>query len=1181
MCGPPCAVPIRTGGSPPSVPTGWSEFLLPDENYLGVVEELPSEGGFSLETHGSDDGCRAQAAGRRLGARTGFDTESAVEGCAYPVASVRRMEEGTAGSGQGPTAAQRRVIEHREGAMLVTGPAGSGRSEALARRLAHLAAGGTAADRVLVVTRSRAAARRMGSRAADLIAGPYEELWISTYEVVAERLLRQYALEAGLDPFFATVRLADRLAMLLDRLDDLSLRRHEIRGNPAGLLAGLLRRVDALKAEGVAPGRLRDWAEQSEREAKGAGERERAKREREFADFYASHDRVLRECGSLDGADLVVELGRLLGERADVRSAMAERFRFVMVDELEDAGSAHRALLEALAAEHGNLVCACDAHQSIRRPPIAARDPGAAFLESHPNAKHVVLDRPLRFGGAIDHAAQAVTSIAATEPVRSHDEVAERGGEAGAGVVPDPGDSAGVAGSSPVRFWRCMGERAEAQSAAREIEHLLAAGEVQPEEVCVIVGSGWREARLVAAALEERAIPFRFAGEAALFQRPEVRDVLAWLRMLADPTDSAAAVRALTRPPIELRSIDLARCTAIARRRKLDMVSAIEAALESPQLPPEARDRIQAFLKLHGAASRALEEIRADVFVRRLIERIGIRRQRLFVATPEAAERLQSLSRLSELAAAWTRREPRGSVRDFVRHLTAVADAGELETDDAVTPPPGAVVLAEPEQVKGLEFDRVYLLGLDRGAIASRGIDAGRVPAKLLPASAEDRAEDPGLIARARLAYVAMTRARGALVLSWPKTAGEGPITPSAFYEAAREALGAEEEIHEQELFGPAEGLHSTYRMLRDEVLESSWRAGSALSEMRLDTAEDVTQAVARYLELIKLAALVQRPGSEPAAESLAALNELLGRAASAEQRAALGASALDDYVIGEERDLAARRDLVAARREPSLEQFIPRRGDGLALSASDIDLYRTCPLKYKFARVFAIPQEPTINQRFGILIHQVLDRFHTEALHADNHPPPDGMPHEGRRFQGSLDRLLALFEAGWRRTGFGSSDDELQYRDRAVAALARYHERHLRSEATPVWLERSFAFSIGPHRLRGRVDRVDRLPDGGYELIDYKTGERRVTSDEDVQLALYRLGAREAWEVDARVGSYWYVLEDERVEVPPAPDDAERVERTVLQVGTGIEGQDFEPRPSYEICSWCDYRLICPASEA
>ena len=87
----------------------------------------------------------------------------------------------------------------------------------------------------------------------------------------------------------------------------------------------------------------------------------------------------------------------------------------------------------------------------------------------------------------------------------------------------------------------------------------------------------------------------------------------------------------------------------------------------------------------------------------------------------------------------------------------------------------------------------------------------------------------------------------------------------------------AEEEVHAEEVFGPAEGLHSTYRMIRDEVLEASWRAGSALSEMRLDTADDVNRAVARYLELIKLAALLQQPGQEAAREALAAVNELLG----------------------------------------------------------------------------------------------------------------------------------------------------------------------------------------------------------------------------------------------------------------------------------------------------------------
>src|SRR6478672_6706328 len=148
-----------------------------------------------------------------------------------------------------------------------------------------------------------------------------------------------------------------------------------------------------------------------------------------------------------------------------------------------------------------------------------------------------------------------------------------------------------------------------------------------------------------------------------------VRDAIAWLRVLADPGDSAAAARALTRPPVELRSADLARLTTIARRRKLDMVSACEAALESPQITPEARERIQAFLKLYGEASAALEERRADVFVRRLI---------------------------------------------------AVAEAGVEPAGGEEPPSPGAVVGLDRAAAKSREFERVFVLGLEDGSNAER-----------------------------------------------------------------------------------------------------------------------------------------------------------------------------------------------------------------------------------------------------------------------------------------------------------------------------------------------------------------------------------------------------------------------------------------------------------------------------
>jgi len=366
--------------------------------------------------------------------------------------------------------------------------------------------------------------------------------------------------------------------------------------------------------------------------------------------------------------------------------------------------------------------------------------------------------------------------------------------------------------------------------------------------------------------------------------------------------------------------------------------------------------------------------------------------------------------------------------------------------------------------------------------------------------------------------------------------------------------------------------------MIQDEVLEEAWRAGGKLREPRLDTYVDVTRAVARFLELVKLAGLIQGSTEEPVADSLAAINDLLEHAISAEQRSALRDSGLDAYLLDEEGAAKRRRELIAQRDEPSLEAFLPRRGEGLALSATDIELYRTCPLKYKFARVFGIPQETTINQRFGIVIHQVLERFHGSPS-LPGVDPAAGSSEDA----GSLERLMALFAAAWRRSGFGESDDELQFREKAIEALHRYHAREVASGSHPRWVERKFDFRIGPHHLRGRVDRVDQLPSGGYELIDYKTGDPKPPREleSDVQLAIYRLAAREAWRLEGAAGSYWYVLADEKVAVGGSPDDLERVEGVVLEVGEGILGQDFEPRPSPEICSWCDFRLICPASEA
>jgi DNA helicase-2/ATP-dependent DNA helicase PcrA len=600
-----------------------------------------------------------------------------------------------------------------------------------------------------------------------------------------------------------------------------------------------------------------------------------------------------------------------------------------------------------------------------------------------------------------------------------------------------------------------------------------------------------------------------------------VRDVLAWMRLLVDPQDAAAVVRALARPPIELRQVELARVIQVARRRtpagtgKLDLVLGLAAAVESPHVPPEARERIQRFLELHRAAAAELDAVAPDVFISRLIERLGVRGRPL-LAPEDAAERSAGLQRLRGLAVELVRATPTASSRELARHLATV------------------------------------------------------VP----DAHADSRASEQS-----------------------PTAIGEALATVDTVGEGDR-AYADPDDHH------PNREIQATFQLLREEVLDGVARIGGRLGELRLDTDLDISHGVVRYLELLKLSAVLQRPEGQSLADAIADVNVRLLAAATPLQREIFQTSTLDETLLSAfgggapgdrdaELDDRARARAIAPREEHSLGPFLPRRGVGLALSASDIQTYRACPLRYKFARVLRIPTEQTIHQRFGIVVHQVLERYHCDG---------------GQ----TLAQLLELLDVRWRRAGFGDGERDRELFEKARVALTRYHARLHGQDAQPVWFERQFDFRLGPHHLRGRVDRVDRLASGGavgvvgggdagganvgvergvaaagggdveYELIDYKTSRPKTAEQlrDDIQLSLYALAAREDWGLESSQQAYYYVLDDLKVPVLRSARDAESVKDIVLEVGEGILGQEFEPTPSRAACSICDYRIVCPAAE-
>jgi DNA helicase-2/ATP-dependent DNA helicase PcrA len=1002
------------------------------------------------------------------------------------------------------------AVAYRGGRLVVLGVAGSGKTRLIERRFARLVAGGAAPERIAVAAASPARAAGLRARIEVGLNQGYEQLCIGSPVEIA-------ALILGADSLQSLLGAGDRLAMLLERIDELSLAHHDFGGSVSALLKRFVRRIDRLKEESIGAEEFAAWANT-------LGDAREGPSEREFAAVFRTHERMLAEACARDQGDLVRDALKL------VRS-QPPRFEHTLVDDGQELSFAAASLVEALPER--SLTIAGDPRGALLRLRSAGVERMRSFAAA-PGTHVIGLERSFRCPERVRRAARAML---------------------GEEALPSGPDSRST--FDQVSFWRCANRRAQAQTVASDIERLVSREQVEPGAVAVLVPSIVDDGQAVAVALEERAIAHRLVGEAAYFQRTEIRDVLAWLRLLVDPSDAAAVVRALARPPIDLRSVDIARCTQIARRRKLDMVAALAAATESPQVPPEARERIRVFLKLYRSGVAALDTVRPDLYVHRLIERIGLRRHQLFAAQADVVQRLRALARFGELASSYVRRSPQATAREFARSIAAVADFGLREQEEPDLLGGGVVQVVPLGTAGGLQAQHVYVLGVDAGlaAPAPEPVPDSLLPEPLAPDGPGQR--EPAL---RQMLYVACSRASERVVLCF---AGESPCP---LVEDVRASLGGEWEEKQEELFGPAETVHSTYRLLRDELLEATVRTGGRLAELRLDTDLDVSHAVVRYLEMLKVSALIARPEGQGVAEALRDVNARILQAVTAEQKEIFTSSALDDYLLDAERDARRRAHVIAARDEPSLEPFLPLRGGGVVLSASDIDTYRTCPLKYKFARVFRIPQEPSINQRFGILLHQVLERFHAQAARP-----------------GTLAELLGLLDSGWRRAGFGDTEEERQLRGKAAAALERYHARFETEEAEPVWFERPFTFRLGPHLLRGRVDRVDRLPGGEYELIDYKTGRPKTSTQlaDDVQLSLYAVGAREAWQLDASRQAYYYLLDDQKVEVAADGDDrSEWVREVASDVAEGIRSQGFEPTPSFAACSVCDYRLVCPAAE-
>jgi putative RecB family exonuclease len=234
-----------------------------------------------------------------------------------------------------------------------------------------------------------------------------------------------------------------------------------------------------------------------------------------------------------------------------------------------------------------------------------------------------------------------------------------------------------------------------------------------------------------------------------------------------------------------------------------------------------------------------------------------------------------------------------------------------------------------------------------------------------------------------------------------------------------------------------------------------------------------------------------------------------------------------------------------------------------MRLSYSSINTYETCPAKFKFQYEDRVPQRSSPALSSGDSLHRALFRFHDRPVPV---PPP-------------LAELHELLDLHWVSEGYASESEEQMYRDHGRQVLANYHQENAPEYRIPAALEHRFSIDVEGVQLSGVIDRMDRIPGGGYEIVDYKTNRRlppRSRIDQDLQLSVYHLAAKEVWGIEPERLTLYYLLPGQRMTTTRTPADVDELRRRIATVAERVEAEKFEPRPN-PLCDWCEYQALCP----
>ncbi|MFC1698818.1 ATP-dependent helicase [Candidatus Omnitrophota bacterium] len=649
---------------------------------------------------------------------------------------------------------QKQAVKHDQGPLLIIAGAGTGKTQVITRRIAHLiATKACRPDEILALTFTDKAAAEMEERVDLLVPYGYTDIWISTFHAFGDRILRENALELGLDPEFKVLTRPDQIIFLKEHLYEFVLDYYRPKSDPARFLTALVNFFSRLRDEDASWEEYLEYAQklnkQSQRRLEDEELREFARLQLELAGAYQTYHKLLMREAKVDFANQVYLTLHLLRHHPLILKRYQRQFKYILVDEFQDTNFSQFQLVKLLAAGHKNIVVVGDDNQSIFKFRGAAISNILNFMDYYPQAKRIVLTENYRSTQVILDRAYRLIKHNDPDTLEVKCKISKE-------------LTAQKKRGAAIEHLHFDTGSAEADAVAKLIEHKVKQEDISFGEIAILVRSN-NDAESFLRAMNMRAIPWRFSGNQGLYSREEIRFLISFLRTIANPEDSISLYNLVSFADVyNIDMPDLILCLNWADRKNRSLFTAfsqLEQIAELTAVKPATRSKIKKILEDINFYLKQSRNLTTGRLLYLFLQQSGYIKKLLKEESLANEQKIKNIARFFEIVANFSNLSQDDKLPVFVQHLDMLIASGDDPATAEAELDSEAVNVITIHKAKGLEFKVVFIVNLVQGRFPwPRRREPIEVPLDLikdiLPGG------DYHLQEERRLFYVAMTRAK-------------------------------------------------------------------------------------------------------------------------------------------------------------------------------------------------------------------------------------------------------------------------------------------------------------------------------------------------------------------------------------------------------------------------------------